>query len=125
MSVYFNASDAGIDTDEGRFVLKVWADEEGTEYTIDIHPFVLDFYAAVKSEIGPYAAEADQARRAVTTGMTREQYLATQYPGYPQPVTVAVEDVYAAIDAGYALDDPKHSTYHDRMSEVWDSREGK
>jgi hypothetical protein len=26
-------------------------------------------------------------------------------------------------DTGYELDDPKHPTYHDRMSEVWDSRD--
>jgi len=26
-------------------------------------------------------------------------------------------------ETGYALDDPKHPTYHDRMSAVWDERE--
>ena len=26
-------------------------------------------------------------------------------------------------DTGYDLSDPKHPTYHDRMADVWDSRE--
>ncbi len=28
-------------------------------------------------------------------------------------------------DCGYDLDDPKHPSYHDRMSDLWDMREGK
>jgi hypothetical protein len=26
-------------------------------------------------------------------------------------------------EEGYDLDDPKHPTYHDRMSEIWDNRD--
>jgi hypothetical protein len=28
-------------------------------------------------------------------------------------------------ESGYSLGDPKHPTYHERMAEAWDSREGK
>jgi hypothetical protein len=27
------------------------------------------------------------------------------------------------IDAGYDPSDPKHPTYHERMADVWDSRD--
>jgi hypothetical protein len=106
---YITAEDAGIDTDDGRYILKVWADD-GREFTIDIHPFVLDFYANVKTEIGPYAAEAESARKAVASGMSRADYLDS-----PQPVRSRPVDVQDAIDAGYALDDPKSPGFHDRM----------
>lgn len=91
------ATEVVIDDNEGRYTMIV-TDEDGTRQTIDIHDCVLEFYERVRTEIGPYYAEYDSARYSM-----------------PQPVTVAVEDVYAAIDAGYALDDPKSPGYHDRM----------
>ena len=55
-----------VDDDEGRFVLKIITDDLET-ITVDIHQCVLSFYADVRSSIGPYAAEAESARRAVAT----------------------------------------------------------
>ena len=97
------ASDYGIkvDNDEGRFCLVVeteYGEDDEMLLQIDIHDDVLSFWENLRSTIGRYAAEAADARATM-----------------PQPVTVAVEDVYAAIDAGYALDDPKSPGYHDRM----------
>jgi hypothetical protein len=103
------ANSIQIDTDEGRYVLHIETEELGTA-RVDIHDIVLDFYAAVRAEIGPYAAEADSARRAVASGMSRADYLDS-----PQPVTSRPVDVQDAIDAGYALDDPKSPGFHDRM----------
>jgi hypothetical protein len=108
-NIYITADDAGIDTDEGRYVLRIWGNQ-GEDITVNIHSFVLDFYANVKENIGPYAAEAEGARKAVASGMSRADYLDS-----PQPVRSRPVDVQDAIDAGYALDDPKSPGYHDRM----------
>ena len=91
-----------IVTDEGRYVLVVWDEASTDKLSIDIHDSVLDFYAQVQREIRPYVLEAD---------LEAEHARATM----PQPVTnrpVSVED---AVDAGYALDDPKSPGFHDRM----------
>jgi hypothetical protein len=98
-----------IDDDEGRFIIAATT-EDGEILNLDIHDSVLDFYASVKENIGPYAAEAESARKAVAAGMSRADYLDS-----PQPVRSRPVDVQDAIDAGYALDDPKSPGYHDRM----------
>jgi hypothetical protein len=91
-----HAESLKIDTDEGRYMLLVETDD--CLHRFDIHGLVLDFYDEVRRELLPYVVEAEAARVTV-----------------PQLVTnrpVSVED---AIEAGYALDDPKSPGYHDRM----------
>jgi hypothetical protein len=109
-TVYIRAEDIVIESDEDGFCLFVTDEDSGNSIRINIQHMVLDFYAAVRKEIGPYAAEAESARAAVAAGVSLEDYTAV-----PQLVTnrpVSVED---AIEAGYALDDPKSPGYHDRM----------
>jgi hypothetical protein len=77
-----------FDEDEGRIVMIVTTDD-GAVLRFDIHAVALDFYAEVRREIGPWAHEAEMAR-------------ATMPPSYD------------SADA-YALDDPKHPTYYERM----------
>lgn len=87
-----------IDNDEGRTLLVITT-EEGATLRFDIHSIALDFYATVKRELGPYVHEAESARAAVARGESLEEY------------TAGVDE---QADA-YALDDPKHPTWHDRM----------
>lgn len=64
----------------------------------------LELMRAVDREIRPWWQEAESAR--------------AQGP-------VIVGDSWDESFTGYELDDPKHPTYHERMSELWDTREGK
>jgi hypothetical protein len=93
---YLHAHTVKIDEDEGRFVLVVEDDEIG-RVRIDIHDVALALEDEVRRELRPYALEAAEARRAVAGGRTLAQYLG-QNDG-----------------DGYALDDPKHPTYYERM----------
>lgn len=52
--------------------------------------------------------------------LTREQVLARHDDGNVVPLHAVYAD-----DTGYALGDPKHPSYHDSMSDLWDMREGK
>ncbi len=109
-TVYIRAEDICIDADEDGYSLLVTDEDSGNSISINIQHIVLDFYNNVVSTIGPYAAEADSARRAVASGMSRADYLDS-----PQPVTSRPVSVEDAIEAGYALDDPKSPNYHERM----------
>ena len=100
-TVYLRSHGIKVDNDEGRFCLVVeteYGEDDEMLLQVDIHDDVLGFWENLRSTIGRYAAEAADARATM-----------------PQPVTTPVDDVYAAIDAGYALDDPKSPGYHDRM----------
>ena len=93
-----HAESVTVDDDEGRYILII--NTYGMDHLrIDIHDVVLEFYDQVRKEIGPYAAEAASARAAVRSGVTLAAY------------TGAADDQ----DSGYALDDPKHPTFHERM----------
>ena len=85
-----------IDEDEGRFVLVVEDDEIG-RVRIDIHDVALALEDEVRRELRPYALEAAEARRAVAGGRTLAQYLGHETDGY-------------------SLDDPKHSTWPERVA---------
>lgn len=91
-----HAESLKIDTDEGSFVLEVETDDAVIRY--DIHHLALEFEAEVRRELRPYALEAEHARATMPE-------LVTSRP-------VSVED---AIEAGYALDDPKSPGYYERM----------
>ena len=82
------ANDIQVDEDEGRFCLVVHTDD--TTHRFDIHSIALEFYAEVRKQIRPYVIESDEARASMPT-------------------------VVRTGDTGYALDDPKHPTYHERM----------
>ena len=108
--IIYTADAARIDEhQDGRIAIIIDTDE-GDKLYVDIHAIALDFYASVQADLRPYALEAESARAAVASGMTREQYL-----GIPQVVTTGVVDIEDAIEAGYALDDLKSPGYHDRM----------
>ncbi len=89
-----------VGEDEGHYTLDIETDE-GDRLRVDIHGVVLKFYDDVRREIGPYAYEADMARRDIATGTFS--------------VRAEMLGAIADQDTGYALDDPKHPTYHDRM----------
>lgn len=109
-TVYIRAEDIVIESDEDGYSLFVTDEDSGNSIRINIQHLVFDFYRAVQADIRPYILEAEDARSAVSRGVSLEEYTAL-----PQLVTnrpVSVED---AIEAGYALDDPKSPGYHDRM----------
>lgn len=100
-TTFAHAESVYVDDDEGRFQLHVHT-SDGDHLIFDIHASALEFYDNVDKMIGDYGREADQARRTVAAGV-------------PLPVftkTVSVED---AVEAGYALDDPKSPGYYERM----------
>lgn len=99
MRLNITADSVKVDDDEGRIVLIVETDE-GDTVTVNIHNVALEFYADVQRKLRPYALEADDARRAVAAGVSLKSYVG------------AAED---DDDCGYALDDPKHPTYYERM----------
>lgn len=78
---YITAEDAGIDTDEGRFIIRVWDATTGDEYVIDIHSFALEFEQSVHKELRPYALEAEHARQAVAGGVTLDEYIGREPDG--------------------------------------------
>jgi len=92
------ADNIKIDDDEGRFILVISTEEIGN-ITVDFHACALEFEDEVRKQLRPYALEAADARRAVAAGVSLKSYVG------------AAED----DDCGYALDDPKHPTYYERM----------
>jgi hypothetical protein len=100
--IIYTADAARVDSDEQGFGLVIDTDE-GDKLYINIHSVALDFYDSVRVEMRGWVAEADMARATM-----------------PQPVTNRPVDVYEAIEAGYALDDPKSPGYHDRMTGLED-----
>lgn len=115
--IFYTADAARIDEHrDGRIAIIVDTDE-GDKLYVDIHSVALDFYASVQRELRPYALEAELARAAVQSGMSREEYL-----GIPQVVTTGIVDIEDAIEAGYALDDPKSPGYHDRTVASWEAK---
>lgn len=44
---------------------------------------------------------------------------------YEEWLSRRVPEPEEAYDDAYGLDDPKHPTYHDRLADLWDMREGK
>ena len=96
--MFSTADSVYLDTDEGRFQLHIHTDEG--EHVYDIHADALKFYENVQAELGGWAREALDARHAVRNGVSLTEYLT----GAPE------------VDPdAYALDDPKHPTYHERM----------
>lgn len=62
-----------VDDDEGRFILRLWLDEDpvadaGGRIELDIHSVAIELLDAAEKEIGPYRAEANAARREFETG---------------------------------------------------------
>jgi len=95
------ADNIKIDNDEGRFILIISTEEIGN-LTVEFHSIALEFEDEVRRELRPYALEAWHAKRDVALGV-------------PQYVTTPIVSVEDAIEAGYALDDPKSPGYYDRM----------
>lgn len=54
-----------------------------------------------------------------------------EYDAYRERISALREDTTDEEEAkfreefGYAENDPKHPSYHDRYADVWDAREGK
>ena len=82
---------------DGTF-LTIKTEEVGT-ISVNIQDIILEFEAEVYSKLHAYALEAQHAREAVANGVSLREYVT----GVPD------------TDA-YALDDPKHPTYHDRVT---------
>ena len=107
--IIYTADAVRVEGDERGFGLIIDTDE-GDKVYVDIHNVALEFYDSVRVEMRGWVAESEDARAAVAAGVSLEDYTAI-----PQLVTnrpVSVED---AIEAGYALDDPKSPGFHDRM----------
>ncbi len=105
-TVYIRAEDICIESDEDGFCLFITDEDSGNSIRVNIQHFVLDFYKNVQAEIRPYVLEADSARNAVAAGVPLEEYLDSGY-----------SDEQAS---GYALDDPKHPTFHERLADSID-----
>ena len=101
MNLFLKADAIRVDPDERGFALIIDTDE-GDKLYVEIPGTLaaLDFYASVRSQMSGWAAEAESARAAVAAGVSLEDYTGATVP---------------ADDSGYALDDPKHPTYHERM----------
>lgn len=93
---------------DGTF-LTIKTEEIGT-VRINIQDIILEFEAEVYDKLHAYALEAQHARAAVARGASLTEYLT----GTPD------ED-----EDAYSTDDPKHPTYHDRMSIASDWREAR
>lgn len=79
MTHTFVADDIRVDSDERGFSLVIDTDE-GDKLFVDIQAVVLEFYDRVRSDIGPYAAEAENARSAVSRGVTLDEYVGRTTP---------------------------------------------
>lgn len=101
--MYVCAESVKVDSDEGRLTLEV-EDVNGERLTVDVHGIDLDaFYTSVKSGVGGYLRERDEARRTA--------------PG----TTTWTWDA----DTPYDLSDPKHPEFHSIHADIWDARDGK
>lgn len=89
-----------IESDEDGFRLIVGSDIDPDRYTFPLEDAEA-LYDTVKAEIGPWLYERDMAKAKYESG-------ARNIPDERD---------------GYALDDPKHSGFHERMSAAADDRE--
>lgn len=78
------------------------------------------------NELTEYSDPVDQwaARREFELRSDRYELARIGALGALRRVRDSLLELNAAF-VGYDADDPKHPDYHDTMSEVWDSREGK
>lgn len=96
-----------IEADENGFHLFLSGEE--CEYNLLLSgPIAEELMRAVRMEIEPWVREMELARS--------ERVVATREDGSYR--IEADEDAYDPLD-------PKHPTYHERLSVSWDSREGK
>lgn len=102
--------------EEGHFVLHV-VSTDGDVLWIGLQGVALEFYAEVQRELRPWYLEAEHARQAVAAGVSKADYL-----GSPQPVTTRPVSVEDAVEAGYALDDPKHPSFLEMVDEWRDGQ---
>ena len=94
-----------IDHDENGFHLILSGEEREYNFLLD-EKMAQELQAAVAMEISHWPVEKGMMERGIIPRP------GPQYNGLHE-------------SAGYDLTDPKHPMYHDTMSEVWDSREGK
>jgi hypothetical protein len=90
-----------IETDESGIVLVVSTEDGESHRHAVTDPEAL--YDAVKSAIGPWLYERDQARRTLPSAF------------YCDPDE----------SGGYEISDPKHTNFHSVHADLWDAREGK
>jgi hypothetical protein len=97
-----------IESDERGFELHVWVDEipysrdDDGHMVVNIQNVDLDaFYDQVRSRIGPYLRERDEARRTA-------------------PVRFECDPDESG---GYDLSDPKHPDWHSVHADLYDNRE--
>lgn len=100
-----NAESIKIESDERGFELHILVDEDPVLsdsgwMVLNVHAIADELYDAVRSEIGPWLQEREDARRTLP---------------------VAAMDV----SDGYDLTDPKHPDWHSVHADLYDSREGK
>ena len=103
--------------------IKIECEENGFHLCVDGETWLIAdpeaLYDHVKATIGPWLRERDEAfaefRQAVKNGTgPAAEYFACKDPE---------GDWIADQREAYALDDPKHPTYHERMSEIADNRD--
>ena len=100
-----------IDSDENGFHLILSGEEAEYNFML-VGESPLELLKAAQAEIGPYREEIE----AVFAGFREERVVAVREDGSYR--TEPDEDAYDPTD-------PKHPTYHERMSAVYDEREGK
>ncbi len=108
-----NAASIRIECEEDGFHLIIDGDSPDLEYSAAILDYRIQdidlnaFYDQVKARIGPYLQERDEAL-AIGRGQWHTAW-----------------DIDKSIADAYDRSDPKHPDYHDSMSAIYDSREGK
>ena len=95
--------------DENGWEMHVSCDEG--DLVFNIHGIAVELAAHADETIGAYKREHDYHRAAFDRASDEER----------RAVLVS-NDPTEVECSGYALDDPKHPTYLDRMSAVWDNR---
>lgn len=110
-----------IDPDENGFHLILSGEDREYNFTLD-QDAALALSTAVAVELSPWIREMQMASMR-KPGRSSE----CGHDGWVAGCPVCKREEAAALAAmgAYEATDPKHPGYHDTMSEVWDSREGK
>ena len=112
-----NASDITIEWDEGGCFITIDGDSIDPEYQAGCYRWRIEdpeqLYDRVKAAIGPWLREREEAFAEFKAG-AHEYAVAIREDG-----SLRMEP----DECGYDPTDPKHPTYHDRMSAIADNRD--
>lgn len=98
-----------IESDERGFELHL-TDDDGTRYVLNVHAVAARLLKATQDEIGAWLEEGRRLADEHERELCRH--------GYPEgcPDCDAPAHLPTVLKDGYELSDPKHPTYHERMT---------